>query len=456
MVARQLASMETSMKRNLTRVLFPVLCCLLLTLLAGCGSNAGTAGTGSAGNAAKFGTPGSTMSPGGNANPGTQPMPATQTSCPAAGTARAAVMAGLASGRHNNLVYVVNEYTSSSNPAPTAGTLKRYDVATGIKTVIVGIPHVSIESAQVSADGKWMLFTTSDGALRLVRMDGQGLQTLFCAAGGGISPPQWSSDQRHVIFSVNQVGNSEAVYLLTMATGELQTELSIPLGAGQGVSVGTWLDTSRVYLTNYQIDQPHNRIYILDTRRGPNQSLSSLPALINKTFGDFDSSYDGRQLYVDYGYCGMGGCYPPSNITVQPATGGAQTTILNEPHDDVIGVRAVTASTLLLLIRNDQAGGPSDASHNGLWKIASNGSGLTRLTSDPAHQYSSLNNWTQFPWSNLSRDGGLYALQVTQATTQINSAVYTIEYGSLSGGAPTVIASIGAGTTLQVAGWTSM
>jgi hypothetical protein len=104
-----------------------------------------------------------------------------------------------------------------------------------------------------------------------------------------------------------------------------------------------------------------------------------------------------------------------------------------------------------MVIRNDQVFGSSDGSHNGLWKMNPNGSGLTRLTSDAPHTGSSLNSATQLPWSNLSRDTRLYALQ-----TFNDSHVFTLEYGSLSGGAPTVFASLGDGTDMEIVGWTFM
>jgi hypothetical protein len=73
------------------------------------------------------------------------------------------------------------------------------------------------------------------------------------------------------------------------------------------------------------------------------------------------------------------------------------------------------------------------------------------LTSDAPHVGSYLNSATQFPWSNVSRDNNLYALQTISA-----SHVFTLEYGSLSGGAPTVFASLGDGTDMEIAGWTTM
>jgi hypothetical protein len=320
--------------------------------------------------------------------------------------------------------------------------------------VIAGLLRESIDNAQVSADGQWVLFTTSKGELQLVRIDGQGLQTLFCAPGNSIFAPQWSSDQQHIIFEVNQTSGGEVVYLLTVATGRLQTLLSIAhAGPGTAVSTGTWLDNHRVYLTNYQVDQPHDKIYVLDINHGSNQDVSLLPALVNQTFGDFDSSYNGQQLYVDYGYCGQGGCNPPSKVTVQSATGGTEKTILNETHYDVITVRAATPQALLLVIHNDQIGG-GNISHNGLWKINPNGSGLTRLTTDQTHQSSFLNDSTRFPWSNVSRDNSLYAIEILTTVQGVNT--YILDYGSLSGGTPTSFASASSNTTLAIAGWTTM
>lgn len=438
------------MQRRLTRVCFPLLCSLLL-MLAACSSTSTPPGnaTGEQPGQLAASSPGAGNS---NVDTTTHPMPPTATSCPAPGTARAMVTANLAPGHHNNLVYVVNEFAAGNDPPPKAGTLKRLDVTDGVKTVIVGIPHVSIENAQISADGQWILFTSSNAQqtqLQVVRMDGQGLQTLYCTVGTGLNNPQWSSDQQHVIFSAYGSG-IETVSLLTMATGALQTELSVPdSGGGQGVIVRTWLDNSRIYLSNIQIDQPPNLIYILNIKNGPNQNIQSLPALVNRTYGDFDSSYDGRQLYVDYGYCGQGGCAPPSSITVEPAGGGTQTTIFTNLHYDAVTVRAVTASMLLVVIRNDQAVGSADSSHNGIWKMRPDGSGLTRLTSDTAHAGSYLNSATQFPWSNVSRDANLYARQTISAPH-----VFTLAYASLTGGAPTVFASLGDGTEMAIAGWT--
>jgi hypothetical protein len=107
-------------------------------------------------------------------------------------------------------------------------------------------------------------------------------------------------------------------------------------------------------------------------------------------------------------------------------------------------VRAVTSKTLLFIVAN----GNSDTSQNGLWKVGTDGSGPLRLTTS-----GEFNRFTQFPWSNVSRDGTKYVLQVVIGSG--SSITYTLEYGSLSGGSPFVFASI-TNTELETVGWTTM
>ena len=134
------------------------------------------------------GTPplGKTITPTIGTTPTTVPMPPTETSCPTAGVARGAVIAPLILGSHANAVYVYNQGRGST-PHPIAAFLKRYDSTSKSTTVILTAPNTFIDQAQVSADGQWVVFSTQvadHSALQLVRMDGQGLQTLYCAASG--------------------------------------------------------------------------------------------------------------------------------------------------------------------------------------------------------------------------------------------------------------------------------
>ena len=65
----------------------------------------------------------------------------------------------------------------------------------------------------------------------------------------------------------------------------------------------------------------------------------------------------------------------------------------------------------------------------------------------------SFNQFPQFPWSNVSRDSSKYALQIVNFSPTSTSC--TLEYGSLSGGAPTAFASISS-TQLALVDWTTM
>ncbi|MBV9228638.1 MAG: protein kinase, partial [Chloroflexi bacterium] len=305
------------------------------------------------------GTPtkgGATPIPGGS--PGaavtTLPVPPTTTDCPAAGTARHAVIAWLALGSHQNVIYIVNEGTFDN---PTFGTVKRHDITTGTSIEINKTPNVYIRDAQVSQDGQWVLFTAKVAGqyqLRLVRVDGQGLQTLYCApSGSDISSAQWSFDQKMVIFDVGPY--KPTTYLLDMASGKLQAEL-VPQ-ANLGFIPRTWLDDARVYMTGMvpNADAPPQNIYILDTRKGANQHDGDLQTVVTASLActNFDSSYSGSQIFISTctnSNVGLGAPTGPSTITAQPATGGAAQQVYTNPVRAVTAVRAVAPTTLLLTI----------------------------------------------------------------------------------------------------------
>src|SRR5436305_1325770 len=180
--------------------------------------------------------------------------PALSTTCPANGTARPAVMTPLVLGSHQNIVYVYNEIPP--NTTISFGHIKRYDVTTGQKTTIV-TSGLSIQHAQVSANGQWVLFLSQvdprgdpnhSSKLQLVRMDGQDLQTLYCLPSSVTSASvQWSTDQKSALISTDASNSISTVTLLTLATGSLQTELYIT-DINYSYTVLTWLDTTRAYV----------------------------------------------------------------------------------------------------------------------------------------------------------------------------------------------------------------
>ena len=118
-------------------------------------------------------------------------------------------------------------------------------------------------------------------------------------------------------------------------------------------------------------------------------------------------------------------------------------------------VRSISQTTLLLLINNNGLGTNVDSSQNGLWKVKTDGNGLTRLTTSGAGVSGGptlLCQFTQYPWSNVSRDGSMFAIQQNTANGQTQSLLF----GSISGGTPTTFASISGETQLSIVGWTTI
>jgi eukaryotic-like serine/threonine-protein kinase len=460
-----------------SRFSYPLVGCCLILLLAACGSGGSNTST----------TPTTTRNtPTSNATvtpqttqPGnggtTAPVPPTQISCPAAGTVRVAKMPALVLGSHQNIVYIVNEYQGNT---PTFGTLKRYNITTGAKTEIEKIAGVSISDAQVSADSQWILFvteTTKQVKLQLVRMDGQALQTLYCAtpASNGANPAsalsniEWSTNQQFVAFT-SYTGAASYLYLLNMQSGTLQTELTITSGVID--TPLTWLDNTRLYLNGPEVDAPPQALYLLDTSRGANQNPNDLQKVFDASSvtgttnfcWNADSTFDGTKLFTSQ--CttapssngpGIGSQIGPSTINLRPATGGTPQKIFTSQNMAITAVRSISKTSLLLLINNNGTGSNVDTSQNGLWKVNTDGSGLTRLMSGGAGVSggpSLLCPYTQYPWSNVSRDGSMFALQHNSANGQTESLLF----GSINGGSSTTFASISDGTQLSIVGWTTM
>ncbi|MBV9616784.1 MAG: hypothetical protein JO031_15125, partial [Ktedonobacteraceae bacterium] len=63
----------------------------------------------------------------------------------------------------------------------------------------------------------------------------------------------------------------------------------------------------------------------------------------------------------------------------------------------------------------------------------------------------SMNSTSQYPWSNLSRDGQFYAIQSTNNNIQLSALLIA----SMDGGNPTNVASTVRGN-VSMAGWTTM
>lgn len=445
-------------KRSHARsMLTGALCCLFLLLSSACTSlPVGTGGPNTPTATPSVQTGNGTQTPS-----QTVPMPQTQTSCPATNTARAAIMRPLALGNHQNLVYIFNNNAH--------GLLRRYDTTTSQKTDIV-TSGTQILQAQVSSDGQWILFLTKPTGLtnivqlQLVRMDGQGLQTLLCLPYVNLnSRPlptpnislQWSADEQTVLISYNaflpQTQQAvSSIDVLNVATGALKPAFLDPADSIYLYTVITWLNNKDAYVIKRSISSPDVPaiLFLMDTTTAT-VIHPGLQQVLNVPIGIFamDRSTDGTQLFIS-------SCIPPSTqtLTAQPATGGTSQTIYTDKSNCVQALQAISPHTLLLVVL---ASAPVTYVPTGyqVWTMQTDGSGkhvLNSLSVDVAYD---LNESSQSPWSSVSRDGTHYALQ--QAPDINGQSVILI--GSLNGGNPTVIASTsGSSGTASLAGWTTM
>ncbi len=394
-------------------------------------------------------TPTTGTSPTTGVIPTTVPMPPTQISCPPAGTARGAVTARLVRGSQANVVYVQNQ---KQGETPIAGILKRYDITTKSETIIVRVPHTSINTAQVSADGQWVLFeaaVANRSAIQLVRMDGQGLQTLYCGMHeeyGGVGALQWSPDQKYVAFVEH-----ENVYLLNVATGTYRLEVSRTSTAYYVPR--TWLDSTHLYMSGLLVgtESLPLKLYLLDiTSAHIQQVLNSSAAC-----GDFDSSYYGTQLFTSECEFAMPMTGGPSSIKAQPATGGPATMIYSTPTYGITAIRMASPNTLLFIIQNTGVSN-IDTSHNGLWKIDTDGTGLTRLTTGAADETTVFGSYTRDFWSTVSRDGTWYAVKMIKYSSSSDWPT-SLLIGTMSGGSSFMLARGTVNTgEVNIAGWTTM
>jgi eukaryotic-like serine/threonine-protein kinase len=264
------------------------------------------------------------------------------------------------------------------------------------------------------------------------------------------------------------------VLLLNMATGVVQPEIVQVNSASMGFEARTWLDNTRVYLLgvpNPATPSPLRSLYILDTKKGPNQPISNLLQVISPTqpqyCWSFDSDYNTTKLVASQ--CSVTfptGSNPdrgiqqgPSSISTHAITGASSQNIYNSQNLAVAEVRLLgySSTSLLLTVENHNYGSAInvDSSQNGLWKMNTDGTGLTRLTTVNENQDSNLNRFSQYPWSNVSRDGALYAVQVTDLESKTPKT--TLFLGPVSGGNPTSLAFVNTNAgAVEVAGWTTM
>lgn len=408
-------------------------------------------------------------------------IPQVQTTCPADGTARAAILPPIKLGQQPSIVYVSNA-DPGSGIAHTVSTLKRYDVTTTTTTDILkpqnptGTNGLSnfIDDAQLSPDGQWIIFQTAiEGkrAIQLVRIDGQELQTLYCSplpSDPQANSPElgrvdqlklaWSPDQKYLAFAqFTPDKNGIDLCILEMSSGKLQIDLQ-PTVDGISYNPLKWSGNTSLFVDYLFMagDGDRHLNLLLNTakdssQQGPNLQQINLPSW-NTSLGacqDFDISPDVTQILLSScTYMNSSTITGPSSILIHTATGDFLTQIYQNQTHGIRSSRYLSNSTIVFTIANTV---PADTSQNGLWKINTDGTGLTRLVSTTSdNERMNLAPTATATWANVSRDGTLFALSVSANTS-------SLLFGSLMGGSTTTFdtePSIG-NDNAQLVGWTT-
>ena len=411
--------------------------------------------------------------------------------CPPVGSGRAAVMPPMTVGNHASVVFLALQSANT--------LLQQYDVTTGATKTILQIQQTNpVLGANISPDGQWVLFGAllqGQWAIQLVRMDGQQLQTLYCAPQQDtVDSLVLSPDQHYLVFTqVNADETESMLNLLDMRTGKLQTELSTlqpnyPV-FGQYAAQGSsqllsslfsrttkagddmkaqpfnpsgskqfpmyvpvkWATNSSVYLLGGLVASPSpppQLVLLRDITKDVSQQGSNVRPVMVTPEGnncqDIDVTADNRQIvcsaYTQFGPVG------PSSILLQPATGGAFHAIYRNPAGGALNARALSNPSIIIFTLSRAKEPPA------LFKVNSDGSGLSQLMAGSTPQTLLNLAASYLPWSNASRDSTLYALQLYDLTVSKE----TLVYGHMSGGAPVAFASSTAGNGLNIVGWTKL
>ncbi len=401
----------------------------------------------------------------------TQPMPPTSTDCPAPNSGRAAVIRTLAPGPNQNLVYVYKD------TAAAIWRLRRYDTRTGQKTDIYTTEAGQIEDAQVSADGQWVIFlldffsairTQASAEIRMIRMDGQGLQTLYCfptnehyshfggGSGAGEALPiglQLSPDQKSLLFSLDTNNQESSIYDLKMASGHVQ-QVFQDTDTLYTTSIVTWLDNSNAYLITQGRTQPAppSNILLLNVPAALSHA-KDITTLVFSGGGrmhelSLDTSIDATRLYIDD--CLLAASPFKTTISVEPSHGGTSQTIYQPPASICVDeIRVISPTTMLMLVTDRNAS--TLVIQHEVWTMNVNGTAQHSLTTlTPNDSLFQMNPNSQYVWSNVSRDGSLYALQ-----QETNNNTEHLVYGPVNGGNVTIFAT-SSHNTLTLVGWTTM
>jgi hypothetical protein len=321
--------------------------------------------------------------------------------------------------------------------------LMRYDLLTGQTTRLLSFSEQDGSGAQpqveLSPDKHWLLIMDNNplNRLQLIRTDGTQMQTLAC---GNIASAHWLPGGQQIALTRGQYDQQRKVVMntvdvLDLTNGQTRTVLS---GA---YSPSSWLDDHRLIVET--LTNNIAQYYLFDTNNGSQQKLTnlpriaSLPALLSAPSGYIASSSDSSRIFISsftklYANCQGPVIQGPGTLTSYTINDGSTHTLYADQHHAITMIQPVDAHTLLISIENTVG----DLSQNGLWKIKSDGTGLTRLTraNDPRCRDISYEEWAP----QIAQNGQSYTLLQTDFTHNIDQSIVV---GNLSGGTPTTIAT---------------
>ncbi|BCL81526.1 hypothetical protein ccbrp13_39910 [Ktedonobacteria bacterium brp13] len=411
-------------------------------------------------------TPGVTPAAG-TATPTAEPLPVVQTSCPASGTVRPAVMTPMATTSHQGILYTSN---FPANPSSSPTQIKRYDVTTGTTTALFTTSTTgstsSIGPVLVSANGQWITFLTLQNGIRmfhLMRADGQALQTVYCTSDRFANLISWSPNQHYLILSDSQSYNGPVyLTLLDLTTGSMREILEASVDV-YSLQVVNWVGNTGIYV-NSQLKgeaincNTYNRLsFLSDITKDISQqanNLQNIPLGADANVGtqsntnmqcqNFSMSPDSSQLLLDkFIAVDPRGKQPPvlpsgpSTLSLRPIQGGNEQIINDAPTHNIDRAGFITNSRLWFIIANPA----TNNSKNGLWVMNTDSTGLTCLISEQA------TNDIYYGDMSFTQDAQNIAIHTY---TDNNSSLV---FGSLNGGSLTTFATGDSKEAFDLIGW---
>ena len=450
------------MTRFRKRLPYPLVLLCLLFLLCSCSTN--TTGSISSTSTPQTSNTSATSTPTAATTPAFTPttLP-TQTDCPAEGTARAAVMPPLPISSHASIVYSSVQGTKPDSKL----ILAKYDTVTTTTTEILQTDN-NIRPIQLSANGQWILLSSYDPItkprkLQLLRLDGKEFQTLYCSNNYAIGyTPSLSPDQKNLLFS-EVLTNEQVLYRLELSTGKLSKVLSL---ANDHATLPIydaikWISNTSLYVTT----TPHSGVggedpfclryrwglYLVNdilqdvTQQNTNLTEIKIESSNPKNHcTDYDMQSNQQIFFNDI--TTANDARMPDTIKTQKIGDTTASTIYNHPGQYIRDLRMLTPTSLIFSVVNakfssevELAGTqPPGVENDGIWKINTDGSGLTRLVTMQPGEMPSFPELSYTPRFTVSHDGSMYAFSIGNRISSQNRIVY----GSISGGEVKTIANV--------------